>query len=90
VTEKYLLTVDRAMCEAHGRCEETAPDIFELDDDERLQIHRPHPGPEDLDRVRRAVRGCPKTALSLTREPHDPESHDPEPGEPGSDDPARR
>jgi ferredoxin len=60
------LVVNRDMCEAHARCVDIAPDIFELDDDDVLHIHKPRPGPDDEIRARRAVRSCPKTALSLT------------------------
>ena len=66
MSERYDLRVNPDVCEAHGRCEDLAPDIFELDDDELLHIKRPHPGPDDLARARQAVRSCPKAALSLT------------------------
>jgi ferredoxin len=55
--------VDPDVCEAFGRCVATAPDVFELDDDEALHIHQPTD--DKLPRVRVAVRLCPKLALTL-------------------------
>lgn len=60
------VAVDRAVCEAHGRCVDIAPDVFELDEDEVLQVRRPHPPEDDLVRMRLAVRSCPKQALRLS------------------------
>jgi ferredoxin len=42
-----------------------APEVFEVDDDDQLHILLPEPPPEMRDRVRHAVRSCPKAALSL-------------------------
>ncbi|GII92554.1 ferredoxin [Sinosporangium siamense] len=57
--------VDYLVCEANGICSGLAPEVFELDDDENLHILLPEPPPEARDRVRHAVRSCPKAALSL-------------------------
>ncbi len=57
--------VDPLVCEANGVCVGLAPEVFELDDDDNLTILQAHPGPEEIDRVRHAVRGCPKAALTL-------------------------
>ncbi len=55
--------VDREVCEAYGRCVATAPDVFALDDDEVLHVQAPTD--DQLDRVRLAVKLCPKLALTL-------------------------
>jgi ferredoxin len=57
--------VDPLVCEANGVCVGLAPEVFELDDDDNLTILKPEPGPEEIDRVRHAVRSCPKAALTL-------------------------
>ena len=58
--------VDKLVCEANGVCERMAPEVFELNDDDELEILQPVP-PADLhDRVRDAVDRCPKLALSIT------------------------
>ncbi|WP_067169239.1 ferredoxin [Microtetraspora niveoalba] len=60
--------VDELVCEANAVCTGLAPEVFELDDDDRLRVVLPEPPAEMLDRVRHAVRSCPKAALSLEDE----------------------
>ncbi len=57
--------VDPLVCEANGVCVGLVPDVFDLDDDDELHIARPNPPAELVDRVRHAVRSCPKAALTL-------------------------
>ncbi|TYK48981.1 ferredoxin [Actinomadura decatromicini] len=57
--------VDPLVCEANAVCVGLAPDVFDLDDDDELRILRPDVPPEEADRVRHAVRSCPKAALTL-------------------------
>ncbi|WP_219467109.1 ferredoxin [Nonomuraea rhizosphaerae] len=57
--------VDEMVCEANAVCMGLVPEVFDVDDDDQLHILRPEPPPEMLDRVRHAVRSCPKAALSL-------------------------
>jgi ferredoxin len=59
------LTVDRDLCEANAVCCGLAPDVFELDADEQLVIKMAEPGPQDVDRVKKAVERCPRNALEL-------------------------
>lgn len=59
------LRVDRDLCEANAVCTGIAPDVFDLDDEDQLQILQPHPGEEVRQRVEQAVASCPKNALSL-------------------------
>lgn len=59
------MVVDPGECEANAVCTGIAPEVFELDDDEKLHITIARPGPELIDRVREAVDSCPKRALSL-------------------------
>jgi ferredoxin len=42
-----------------------APDAFEVDDDDLLQILNDVVTTENEDRMQRAVAGCPKSALSI-------------------------
>jgi ferredoxin len=60
--------VDPLVCEANGVCVGLVPEVFDLDDDDELHITQPSPPPELADRVRHAVRSCPKAALSLTED----------------------
>jgi ferredoxin len=57
--------VDRDRCVGSGACEALAPEVFEVDDDGVLVVHRPEPADDELDDVREAVRGCPTRALSV-------------------------
>lgn len=57
-------SVDPLVCEANAVCVGLAPEVFDLNDDE-LQILLPDVPPELQDRVRHAVRSCPKAALTL-------------------------
>ena len=47
--------VDFDLCESNALCEALAPEVFELDDDDYLQVKKEQVGVEDLDAVRRAV-----------------------------------
>lgn len=57
--------VDRERCVGSGVCESLAPEVFEIDDDGVLQVHRDEPDPDQLDDVRDAVQQCPARALAL-------------------------
>jgi len=57
--------VDADLCVGSGACEALAPDVFEVDDDGVLVVHRPEPGQDELRDVADAVRSCPTRALSL-------------------------
>lgn len=57
--------VDFDLCESNGLCEALAPEVFELDDDDFLQVTKEEVGDADLDAVRRAVASCPRQAISL-------------------------
>jgi ferredoxin len=59
------IKVDFDLCESNALCEAIAPDVFELDDDDYLQLKTEQTTPENLDEVRRAVAACPRAAISL-------------------------
>ena len=59
------VTVDETQCEASGFCESIAPDVFEIGDEEVVQI-ADGPVPEHLEiDVKAAVDQCPKAALRI-------------------------
>ncbi|WP_327047666.1 ferredoxin [Microbispora sp. NBC_01189] len=62
------IVVDYEACEANAVCMGLAPEVFEVDDQDNLWVLVPEPPAELLDRVRHAVRSCPKAALSLVEE----------------------
>lgn len=60
--------VDFDLCESNALCEALAPEVFELDDDDYLQIKKEEIGEEDVEAVRRAVAACPRAAISLVED----------------------
>ena len=60
--------VDFDLCESNALCEALAPQVFELDDDDNLQLLTEHVEEADVDDVRRAVAACPRAAISLDEE----------------------
>jgi ferredoxin len=62
------VVVNRTLCESNAVCARLVPEIFVVDDDDRLQIKQEQP-PEALrERVAHAVRRCPKLALSIVED----------------------
>lgn len=57
--------VDFELCEANALCEAFAPDVFEVDDDDMLQILDDEVTEENRSRVDQAVAACPRAAISL-------------------------
>jgi ferredoxin len=59
------VVVDLSICNLHGLCVETAPEVFEIGDDGVLHLLNETP-PEGLRaKVDRAVRECPTGAISI-------------------------
>jgi ferredoxin len=59
------IAVDWDRCESNALCAGIAPHIFEVDDDDMLQVHVEAPDPTDLPMVEQAVAACPKQALRI-------------------------
>jgi ferredoxin len=66
VTDAQIV-VDWDECEANAVCEGIAPTVFQVDDNDMLNVLIERPGPELLDDVQHAVDMCPKRALFLKR-----------------------
>ncbi len=62
------IKVDFDLCESNAMCEALAPDVFELDDDDFLQLNTDQVTPENEQRVRQAVAACPRAAISLVED----------------------
>ena len=59
--------VDRSICNLHGLCVETAPEVFEIGNDGELHVRDETP-PEGLRaKVDKAVRECPTGAISIEK-----------------------
>jgi ferredoxin len=59
------ITVDFDLCESNALCEALAPQNFEIDDDDFLQIIDDRVTDENRDVVMQAVAACPKSAISV-------------------------
>ena len=56
---------DFDLCESNAICVGIAPDVFEVDDDDYLQILTEDVTDENRARIEQAVASCPKAALSI-------------------------
>jgi ferredoxin len=59
------VSVDPVQCEANGVCVDIAPEVFDLDDDEVLQVRPGELAADEVEPVARAVAACPRNALRL-------------------------
>jgi ferredoxin len=63
-TEGLAIVVDRELCYGFGDCVDSAPGVFQLDDDEKSIVVDPNAAPrEDL---LIAAQDCPVDAIILT------------------------
>jgi ferredoxin len=59
------LVVDLQLCEGNARCMEAAPEVFEVGDDDKARLLTETPASAVLDKVKLAVRMCPRQAIAL-------------------------
>jgi ferredoxin len=59
--------VDQSICNLHGLCVETAPEVFEIGDDGTLRVLDESPPEGVRAKVDKAVRECPTGAISLEK-----------------------
>jgi ferredoxin len=59
------IVVDRDLCEANGECMRAAPEVFLVDDNDKLVVKVERPAADLVEKVRTAVRRCPRAALTL-------------------------
>jgi ferredoxin len=62
-SEGLVIEIDRELCYGFGDCVSTAPDVFELDDDEKAIVIDPNGASKDdlID----AAWNCPVTAITI-------------------------
>ncbi|MCC6958258.1 MAG: ferredoxin [Dehalococcoidia bacterium] len=61
------VVVNPDMCEGHGKCELTAPEVFKLGPDD-VSVVLVDDVPDSLkDKVDRAIRLCPRQAISWAK-----------------------
>jgi ferredoxin len=57
--------VDFDLCESNGVCEGLAPEVFQVNDKDELDVLQERPDESLRAKVQDAVRSCPKQALSI-------------------------
>ena len=62
------VVVNRTLCESNAVCARLVPEVFVVDDDDRLQITQVELSEAQRERVEHAVRRCPKLALSIVED----------------------
>jgi ferredoxin len=62
------IKVDFDLCESNALCEAIAPDHFQVDDDDYLQIIDETVTDENQALIEQAVASCPKSAISIVEE----------------------
>ncbi|GAA2326996.1 hypothetical protein Scani_17010 [Streptomyces caniferus] len=58
------ITVDHGLCDGLGQCALVAPEVFALDDEERLVV-APEAARGSAGKVAAAARACPVRAISV-------------------------
>jgi ferredoxin len=57
--------VDYDLCEGNAECQKAAPEVFVVGEDDRAKILIERPGEELRVKVEKAVRRCPRQAISI-------------------------
>jgi ferredoxin len=60
------IEVDRGLCIGSGDCVDTAPDVFQLDDEDKAVVVDPDGAP--VDDVVQAAANCPVSAITVEGE----------------------
>ncbi len=58
-------TVDLDLCEGHAKCEASAPEVFQVRDDDKSYVLLDDVPEELRAKVERAVRLCPRAAIAF-------------------------
>ena len=61
------VVVDQSICNLHGLCVETAPEVFEIGHDGALHVLDETPPEGVRAKVDKAVRECPTGAISIEK-----------------------
>ena len=59
------IVVDFDLCQSHGLCTQAAPDLFEIRDDGFLHVLDETPPDGMREKLEKAVRECPTSAISI-------------------------
>jgi ferredoxin len=62
------VVVDLQLCEGNARCMEAAPEVFDVGEDDKARLLMERPGEALREKVKLAVRMCPRQAIALKEE----------------------
>jgi ferredoxin len=62
--EAMKIKIDWDLCECHGQCEFSAPNVFRIDNDDVLEFDE-NPPESERRNVEQAIKRCPTMALRL-------------------------
>lgn len=68
------IEIDHEACEANGVCEELAPALLRLDDQDTLHLRVAQVPTEHEAQARAAVQACPRQALRIVEDAERPDS----------------
>jgi ferredoxin len=59
------IVVDEDLCEANAVCQRVAPEVFRVDDEDKLHVLQVEPPAELRAKLELAVKRCPRRALTV-------------------------
>lgn len=62
------VVVDYDVCEANAACMRILPEVFHVDDKDSLHILIEHPPESMREKLKEAMRRCPRAAISIVEE----------------------
>jgi ferredoxin len=62
------VVVDYDLCEANARCMEVCPEVFQVDDDDNLNLLIESPPASLRAKLKEAERVCPRQAITIVEE----------------------
>ena len=58
--------VDQQLCEGNMRCQEAAPEVFEVGDDDKSRVLIGNPPESMREKIKLAARLCPRQAITIS------------------------
>jgi len=60
------VVVDQKQCEGNGKCQRTAPEVFEVRDDDKSHLLIDRPPERMRERIELAAKLCPRQAITVS------------------------
>ena len=62
------VVVDQQLCEGNMRCQEAAPEVFEVGDDDKSRVLIGNPPESMRAKIKLAARLCPRQAITISED----------------------